>query len=105
MTRKKFDKPVIAITIPYTLHDWSESLTYEEIDDTLFLIGIYHDEKYKNSLTRQDKAHISYWLKKNDVNIFMKAKELAALAYDTALENEIYARELIGTPYKRPMSH
>lgn len=105
MTQKKFEKPVIKVTIPYTLHDWSESLTFDEIEDTLFLIGIYHDEKYSSSLTRQDKSRISDWLKKNDVNTFIKAKELASLAYNTALENEMYAAEIIGTPYKRPRSH
>ncbi|MCI4435589.1 MAG: hypothetical protein JHC33_02090 [Ignisphaera sp.] len=105
MTRKKFEKSVISVTLPYTLHDWSDSLTYDEIEDTLFLIGIYTDDKYVDSLSSKDKIRISAWLKKNDVSTFLKAKELASIEYIKTLENETYAAEIIGTRYKRPLSH
>lgn len=105
MTQKKFEKVVIKVTIPYTLHDWSESLTFDEINDTLFLIGMYTDEEYKQALSTSDRTRIEQWLKKNDVKTFMRAQELASIAYNTALENEVYAQEIIGMPYKRPRSH
>lgn len=104
MTQKK-SNPVISVKIDYTLHDWSESLSFDDINDTLFLIGLYHDPNYVNALSASDRALIEKWMTKNDVNKFIKAKELAYMAYGESLEKEQFAAEIIGMPYKRRLSH
>lgn len=106
MTRKKQSNSLeIQVTIPYRLHTWSESLTFDELNDTLFLIGIYADPEYPKALSPADRKRVEKWLKNNDVNAFIKSKELASMAYGQTLENELYAAEIMGMPYKRAVSH
>lgn len=112
MKKKKSQKKEIKedlnidVVIQYKLHNWSETLTYDEIQDTLFVVRLYSDKTNPEStFNPSDRIKIENWLKINDITKFIKASDSAARVYSTMLENEMYAREIIGMAYKHPSSH
>lgn len=95
----------INITLSYTLHSWSDSLTYDELNDTLFLLGIYLDDTNQDAINSKDKKLIEHWLTTNDIEKFISSRDAATKAYATMLENEMYAKDVIGMKYHHPRSH
>ena len=88
-----------------TLSDWSESLTFSEIDDMLHVVGLYNDDKSPNVFTEVDRKEIEAWMARNDVKKFKDAY-FSALAVQERLEEDLaYAQEISGISYKIPMSH
>lgn len=86
------------------MHNWSETLSFEQINDTLFIIGQFLNND-KASFLESDVKVIEKWFKVNEIGRFIKAKEMALLAQEAEMEREIYAREIMAQPYRRPMSH
>ena len=95
----------ISVVLKVQLSDWSETLTFEEIDDTLHVIDLYFNGKDKNVFTPEGRKDIEEWLTRNDFKKFAQARATALVVQERLEENLAYAQEIIGTPYKIPMSH
>lgn len=96
---------MINITLPCSLYDWSETLTYDQICDTLFAVNLYVNNDDHSMFSKTDLTLMEQWMKRNDFVRFLKARELASEAYHKTLENEMFAREISKMPLKIPMSH
>ena len=96
----------INVTLPFELHDWSETLSFTQITDTLFVVSRFlnHPDK-RSQFSEADLEIIKDWFTKNDIEIFLHAQTTAQAAYEIEMEKEMFAQEVIQTPYKRPMSH
>ena len=79
-------------------------MSFNQINDTLFIIGQFLNNE-KAEFLASDIKTIEKWFESNEVNKFVKAKEMALLAQEAEMEREIYAREIMAQPYRRPMSH
>jgi hypothetical protein len=101
-TQKRVTK--INVSLPLELHDWSETLSFEQITDTLFIVGQFLNND-KARFLETDIPRIEKWFEKNEISQFIKAKEMAMIAQEAEMEREIYAREIMAQPYRRPMSH
>jgi hypothetical protein len=101
-TQKRAKK--IRIALPFELHDWSETLSFEQISDTLFIVGQFLNND-KARFLETDIPRIEKWFEKNEISRFIKAKEMAMIAQEAEMERELYAREIMAQPYRRPMSH
>lgn len=63
----------IIIPVKAELHDWSESLTYDQLTSTAQAISMYlNDESIKENLTKKSISQIERWLKKNDITKFFR---------------------------------
>lgn len=93
------------MTLPFELHDWSETLAFDQIMDTLFIIGQFMNNKKHPMFTPKDLQLVKNWFTKNDLGKFLRAKDLAIETQEAEFEREMYAREIIATPYRRPSSH
>ena len=96
---------VIHVSLPFELHDWSESLTFNQINDTLFVVGQYLNDNKDSLLTKKNMKLVESWLKKNDIDRFVQAKETSLTVMAAEQEREMFARSIMATSYKRPSSH
>lgn len=63
----------IIIPIKAELHDWSESLTYDQLTSTAHAVSMYlNDESIKENLTKKTTIQLENWLKRNDLGTFIK---------------------------------
>lgn len=108
VTRKTRQRPIaerINVTLPFELHDWSETLTFTQITDTLFIVGQFLNNDEHPMFSPSDLELIKDWMTKNDVRKFLHAKELAIAAQEAEMERQFFAQEIMQTPYRRPSSH
>jgi len=96
---------VISITLPCELYEWSETLTFDQISDTLFAIDLFVNNDDHSMFSPKDLETVQNWMERNDFMKFVQAKELALVAHNTMLENEIFAREISNMPLRIPRSH
>ena len=86
------------------LCDWSETLSFEEIEDTLFLVGLYLNKDYSR-FTQEGLKKMESFVKRNDLKKFAEAHN-AALDVQEQLEDDLaYAQDIMSMPCKIPMSH
>ena len=108
VTRKIKQKPIserINVTLPFELHDWSETLTFNQITDTIFIVGQFLNNDEHPMFTPHDLELIKDWMTKNDIRKFLRAKEVALAAQEAEMERQFFAQEIMQTPYRRPSSH
>lgn len=99
-TGKKID-----VKLSFELHDWSETLTFNQISDTLFIVGQFLNNEEHTMFAEKDLSEIQSWLAKNDVNNFLRAKTVALSVLQAEQENRMFAQEISKLPYRRPSSH
>ena len=102
---QKSNESLVNITLAFKLFDWSETLTFDQIMDTLFVIGQFINNEKHPMFTEKDIKIIKAWLSKNSIDQFLQAKETALLAYENELNKELFAKEIMSTPYKHSRSH
>lgn len=86
------------------LSDWSETLSFDEIEATLFLVGLYLNKEY-NRFSPEGLKEMEAWMTRNDAKKFAAAHDNALIVQEKLEEDLAYAQELIGMPYRIPMSH
>lgn len=95
----------IPVTLPCELHEWSETLTYEQISDTLFAVNVYLSSEHPDAITDNDKKVIDAWLNKGNLDKFLTAKNRARIEYQSLLEKEAFVQDIMSQDIKYPMSH
>lgn len=95
----------INVTLPFELNNWSDSLTFDQISDTLFIIGKYINSEDHSMFTYGDLCKIQDWLATNNIEKFLAAKEAAVISQIKQMELEEYARDIMSYPVRRASSH
>lgn len=73
LIQKPFDTVTIART--YQIHNWRDGLTFEQLMETLYVVGSY----LENSawVAPEDEKIIQEWMANNSMQKFLEAKDLA----------------------------
>ena len=79
--RKKYKSgKTFTVKLDFELHDFSPTLSFDEIMDTLFIVGQYINHDKHDMFSKKDVPAIEDWLKRNDLDKFFKAKQEALMA-------------------------
>lgn len=92
------------IKIPFELNDYSEALTFDQIMDTMFIIGQYMNNPDHSVFAAEDIPAIEDWLVRNDIKKFIVAKQTALFAQAKLDESKEYAKEIMNMPLERKES-
>jgi hypothetical protein len=95
----------IDITLACTLYDWSETLTFDEIQDTLFAVDLYVNNEDHSMFTSEGLQEMEAWMKRNDFVKFVNASELGRIAQERYNESLAFAQEISNIPLKIRMEH
>jgi hypothetical protein len=86
------------LRLPFKLCDFSETLTFDEITETLFVVAKYINNDDHSMFDEKDVSLIENWLTKNDVNKFFEAKVRAIHAQALLDEAKYFAEDVMQTP-------
>jgi hypothetical protein len=73
-------------------------LTFDEINETLFVVAKYINNTDHSMFDEKDILSIEKWLTKNDVNKFFEAKIRAIRAQAQLDEAKYFAEDIMQTP-------
>ncbi len=96
---------IFTVKLDFELHDFSSTLSFDEIMDTLFIIGQYINHEKHDMFNKRDIPAIESWLKRNDLNDFFQAKQEALMAQAEADREKQKAKEIMRTPYRKESWH
>lgn len=102
---KKIESKEVSVRLRVKLSEWSETLTFDEIDDTLHLVDLYLNGKDPETFTPEGRKTIESWMERNDFRKFAAARQNAIAVQLKHDEDVAYAQEIMGIDYKIPMSH
>ena len=103
---EKTSKNKVNLTIAFDLCDYSETLTFEQISNTLFVVACYlNNIDNLSAFTEEGIKQVQDWLTKNDINKFLDAKEAAYIIEEAEYSKKLFAKEIAGIKYKHPSSH
>ena len=89
------------IKLPFELHDYSETLTFDQVMDTLFIVGQYLNNEDHSMFLSKDIPAVQEWLRRNDINKFFTAKHAALQAQAKIDESKEFAREIMNLPVEK----
>ena len=98
--RYKSGKTLI-VKLPFELHDYSEMLSFDQIMDTLFIVGQFINNTEHQMFSKSDIPAIQEWMERNDVDLFFNAKRIALQAQAKVDEDKHVVRELMQMPIHR----
>ena len=93
------------IKLDFELHDFSTELSFDQIMDTLFIVGQYIKNSKHDMFNKKDLQAIEAWLERNDLNEFFAAKRNALQAQAAVEEQKQAAKEIMRMPYKKESWH
>lgn len=103
--KTKKNKEVLSVKLAFDLCDYSDTLSFDEVMSTLFVIGQYVNNTDHRMFNKRDLPIVEAWLERNNIDKFFLIK-MAALEAQSKLEHEKQkAREIISTPYKKESWH
>ena len=103
-TKYKSGKEFI-IKLPFELHDFSEELSFDQIMDTLFILGQYKNNADHKMFNQRDLPSIKEWLTRNNINDFLEMKNIALEAQAKVEQEKQYVREIMQMPVSRERWH
>ena len=93
------------IKLAFSLCDYSDTLSFDEVMSTLFIVGQYVNNTDHKMFNKKDLPIIESWLERNNIDNFFLIK-MAALEAQAKLDKEKQkAKEIISTPYKKESWH
>ena len=99
------NKKVLSVKLAFDLCDYSDTLSFDEVMNTLFVIGQYINNTDHRMFNKKDLPTIEAWLERNDIEKFFLSKRAALEAqYKLDFEKQ-KAKEIISTPYKKESWH
>ena len=87
--------------LQFELHEFSESLSFDQIMDTLFIVGQYLNDPEHSAFNKKDIPTVEKWLETNQIERFFQAKHNALMAQAIEDEKVEAVREIMQTPIGR----
>jgi len=92
------------LKLDFELHDFSNELSFDQIMDTLFIVGKYLNNEDHSIFNKKDIPAIEEWLTRNDLNKFFRAKQVALQAQFKADCEKEAVKEIMNMPLSRKES-
>ena len=99
----KITSSVIDVTRKYTLHNWSDTLSFEQLVETLYVIGSYLEDPAV--VCPEQALIIEQWMSANDMKKFLDAKDRALIVMGEQLEHEMAAKDIMSFPISKHKWH
>jgi hypothetical protein len=101
----KKNKEVLSVKLAFDLCDYSDTLSFDEVMSTLFVVGQYVNNTDHRMFNKKDLPIVESWLERNNIDKFFLIK-MAAIEAQSKLDREKQkAKETISTPYKKESWH
>lgn len=98
-------KKILNVKLDFDLCDFSSDLSFDELMNTIFVVGQYINHETHDMFNKKDIPAIEAWLERNDLEDFFKAKQDALQAqFDVDMEKQ-KAKEIMRTPYRKESWH